>query len=50
MSKPSVLRIGCFDWRFDFPRNIFNGDILIVEYIENDNSITGIDPSKYKLI
>ena len=50
LSKPSVLRIGCFDRRFDFLRNIFNGDILIVEYIENDNSITGIDPSKYKLI
>ena len=27
---------------------IFNGDLLIMEYIENDSSITEIDPSKYK--
>ena len=27
---------------------IFNGDLLIMEYIESDSSITEIDPSKYK--
>ena len=27
---------------------IFNGDLLIMEYIENDSGITEIDPSKYK--
>ena len=27
---------------------IFNGDLLIMEYIENDSSITEIDPTKYK--
>ena len=27
---------------------IFNGDLLIMEYIENDSSITEIDPNKYK--
>ena len=27
---------------------IFNGDLLIMEYIENDSITAEIDPSKYK--